>query len=474
MTAKIFAADSVRSVAEFEQDALRVADVIRDRGVGLGDRVMLKAGNSANYVCVLYALMHVGASIVLVDQQEHKEETRRIALRTGAKVTLVDDETPIDQDADPIHLYELMVDAADRSPLDTELSFDAWGELPDGLIMWTSGSTGSPKGVVKSGAKFLTNLRRNAAQVGHRPDDVLLPLLPFAHQYGLSMVLIAQLTRCSLVIAPYRRLDRALRMARDAGTTVVDATPSSYRSILGMATRQAGLREHLAGVRMFCVGAAPLDAPLVEGYVQEYGLPLLDSYGSTELGNIAFATLENPVACGRAMDGIRLRIVDEDGRELPAGQPGEIEVDTPDALEGQIADDGTVVPAPTGWQATGDLGHLDAEGNLYVLGRKFAVHRMGYTLYPELIERKVAGEGCSTRIVPVDDELLGSRLVFFVEDDERRDAAHWRERLCAVLPTFEQPNKVVVLEQFPLNRNGKPDKKALARMAAEEQRFPTA
>lgn len=467
MTAKIFAADSVRPVEEFEQDALRVADVIRERGVGLGDRVMLKAGNSASYVCVLYALMHVGASIVLVDQQEHMEETRRIALRTGVKVTFVDDETPIDQEADPIHLYELMVATANRPPVDRALSFDAWGELSDGLIMWTSGSTGSPKGVVKSGGKFLTNLRRNAHQVGHRPDDVLMPLLPFAHQYGLSMVLIAWLTRCSLVIAPYRRLDRALRMARDSGTTVIDATPSSYRSILSLVTRKPALRAHLAGTRMFCVGAAPLDAPLVESYVQEFGLPLLDSYGSTELNNIAFATLDNPVSCGRAMEGIALRIVDEDGRELAAGQPGEIEVDTPDALEGQIADDGSIVPAATGWQRTGDLGHLDADGNLYVLGRKFAVHRMGYTLYPELIERKVAAEGCPTRIVPLPDELRGSQLVFFVEDDEQRDAAYWRERLCALLPAFEQPNKVVVLEQFPLNRNGKPDKKQLTRMATE-------
>ncbi|MFF1561805.1 class I adenylate-forming enzyme family protein [Streptomyces sp. NPDC058279] len=465
MTAKIFATDSVRPVEEFEQDALRIADVIRERGVGLGDRVMLKAGNSAGYVCVLYALMHVGASIVLVDQQEHVEETRRIALKTGVKVTFVDDETPIDQDADPIHLYELMVATAGRRPVDGTLSFDAWGELPDGLIMWTSGSTGSPKGVVKSGGKFLANLRRNAHQVGHRPDDVLMPLLPFAHQYGLSMVLIAWLTRCSLVIAPYRRLDRALRMAGDSGTTVIDATPASYRSILGLISRRPSLRNHLAATRMFCVGAAPLDAPLVESYVQEFGLPLLDSYGSTELNNISFATLDNPVSCGRAMDGIRLRIVDEDGREVPAGQVGEIEVDTPDALEGQIADDGSVVAAPKGWYATGDLGHLDADGNLFVLGRKFAVHRMGYTLYPELIERKVAAEGCPTRIVPVPDTLRGSQLVFFVEDEQQRDAAHWRERLCALLPAFEQPNRVVVLERFPLNRNGKPDKKELTRMA---------
>ncbi|MFJ4988500.1 class I adenylate-forming enzyme family protein [Streptomyces sp. NPDC088732] len=467
MTAMIFAADSVRPVEEFEQDALRVADVLREHGIGLGDRVMLKAGNSASWICVLYALMEVGASIVLVDQQEHVEETRRIALRTGVKVTIVDDETPIDQGADPVYLYELMVATAGLPSVPGTLSFDAWGELPDGLIMWTSGSTGSPKGVVKSGAKFLRNLRRNAEQVGHRPDDVLMPLLPFAHQYGLSMVLIAYLTRCSLVIAPYRRLDRALRMGRDAGVTVIDATPSSYRSILSLVTRKPALREHVAGTRMFCVGAAPLDAPLVAGYVEEFGLPLLDSYGSTELGNISFATLDNPVACGRAMDGIRLRIVDEDGREVAAGQPGEIEVDTPDALEGQIADDGSVIPNPTGWQRTGDLGHLDDGGNLHVLGRKFAVHRMGYTLYPELIERKVAAEGCPTRIVPLPDELRGSQLVFFVEDEEQQDAGYWRERLCSLLPAFEQPNRVVVLEQFPLNRNGKPDKKQLARMAAE-------
>ncbi|MGC9382181.1 class I adenylate-forming enzyme family protein [Streptomyces sp. MH13] len=467
MTAKIFAADSVRLVEEFEQDALRVADVLREHGIGLGDRVMLKAGNSASYVCVLYALMEVGASIVLVDQQEHVEETRRIALRTGVKVTIVDDETPIDQGADPLYLYELMVATAGLPSVPRNLSCDAWGELPDGLIMWTSGSTGSPKGVVKSGGKFLRNLRRNAEQVGHRPDDVLMPLLPFAHQYGLSMVLIAYLTRCSLVIAPYRRLDRALRMGRDAGVTVIDATPSSYRSILSLVTRKPVLREHVAGARMFCVGAAPLDAPLVAAYVEEFGLPLLDSYGSTELGNISFATLGNPVACGRAMDGIRLRIVDEDGQEVAAGQPGEIEVDTPDALEGQIADDGSVLPVPTGWQRTGDLGHLDDAGNLHVLGRKFAVHRMGYTLYPELIERKVAAEGCPTRIVPLPDELRGSRLVFFVEDEEQRDAGYWRERLCSLLPAFEQPNRVVVLEQFPLNRNGKPDKKQLARMAPE-------
>ncbi|MGW1811144.1 class I adenylate-forming enzyme family protein [Streptomyces sp. NPDC002078] len=467
MTAKIFGADSVQTLDAFEQDALRVAGVIRDRGVGPGDRVMLKAGNSTAYLSVLFALMHVGASIVLVDQQERAEETRRIALRTGAKVVFVDDDAPVDHEADPVHLYELLVPSAGLTGMDDRLDFDTWGRLPDGLIMWTSGSTGSPKGVVKNGAKFLRNLERNAAQVGHRPDDVLLPLLPFAHQYGLSMVLIAWLTRCSLVIAPYRRLDHALRMAGQTGTTVIDATPSSYRSMLNLVTRKPALRTHLESVRMFCVGAAPLDAPLVARYQAEFGLPLLDSYGSTELGNIAFATLDNPVACGRAMDGIEVRIVDEAGLPLAAGEPGEIEVDTPDGLEGHLDEDGTVARVPSGWQATGDLGYLDEHRNLFVLGRKLAVHRNGYTLYPEMIERKAEAADCPVRIVPLPDERRGTQLVFFVEDEEGRDAAHWREVLAGLLPAFEQPNRVLVLDSFPLNRNGKPDKHRLAELAQQ-------
>ncbi|WKX70493.1 class I adenylate-forming enzyme family protein [Streptomyces sp. XD-27] len=467
MTAKIFAVDSVQTLDDFERDALRVADVIRELGVNPGDRVILKAGNSAAYVSVLFALMHVGASIVLVDQQEHADETRRIAQRTHTALSFVDDDAPIDDDARAVNLYELIAPAAGRPATGQRLCFDAWGARPDGLIMWTSGSTGTPKGAVKSGRKFLKNLERNAAQVGHRPDDVLMPLLPFAHQYGLSMVLIAWLTRCSLVIAPYKRLDRAVQMAGRTGTTVIDATPASYRSILNLVTRKPSLRAHLAPVRMFCSGAAPLDGTLNDAYVAEFGLPLLDSYGSTELGNIAFATLDNPVSCGRAMDGIKLRVVDEDGVPVAAGEAGEIEVDTPDALEGHLADDGGIDSVPSGWQRTGDLGYLDASDNLYVLGRKFAVHRMGYTLYPELIERKAAVAHISTRIVPLPDERRGAQLVFFVEDDQLRDAAHWRDLLAAALPAYEQPNRVVVLDSFPLNRNGKPDKRQLEKLARQ-------
>ncbi|MEU8279390.1 class I adenylate-forming enzyme family protein [Microbispora bryophytorum] len=467
MTATVIAPGSAQSLAELERSAAGVAGILADHGVRPGTRVLFKADNSAAWVTVLLGLARAAASIVLVDHQDTAEETTRIHRLTRAALSIVDDGAPPPAEGETVRVSQLLAAAASRpSPeLDGPLDLDVWRGLPDGLIMWSSGSTGVPKGVVKTGARFLKNLERNAAQIGHRADDVLLPLLPFSHQYGLSMVFIAWLVRCSLVVAPYRRVDNALRLAGQTGATVLDATPATYRSIWNIVTRRPDPMADLRSVRLFCSGAAPLDPTLVDRYVELCGKPLLDSYGSTELGNVAFATADNPVGTGRPVDGMGVRIVDDAGTVLGSNEIGEIEVDSPDLMEGYLDLNGDLTPAARGWRRSGDFGRLDEHGNLFVLGRKLAVHRMGYTLYPEQIEARITEAGCSAKVIAVPDDRRGSSLVFFVEDEAGADAAHWRERICAVLPAYEQPNRVVVLTRLPLNRNGKPDRKALERLA---------
>ncbi|MCG8922443.1 class I adenylate-forming enzyme family protein [Lentzea sp. CC55] len=468
MPAMLFAPDVTFTFDELEQRALCTADVLREKGLGLGDRVLVKVDNSVSYLSTLLALMHVGASVVLVDHQQKPGQTAEACTRSLVKMVIVDDEAPISHDQEVVHCYELAVGACGRKPVDAALDFSAWCELPDSIIMWSSGSTGEPKGVVKNGGRFLKNLQRNADLVGHRPDDVLLPLLPFNHQYGISMVLIAWLVRCSLVIAPYRRLDRALRLAGMVGATVVDATPATYKSILNIVERQRSFLGTFGEVRMLCSGAAPLDPALSHRAAEVYGLPLLDSYGSTEMGNVAFATPDNPVGTGRPVEGMEVRIRGEDGSVLPAGQIGEIEVLDPDLMEGYLDPQGTVTPVAREWYATNDFGYLDADGNLFVAGRKTAVHRNGYTLHPEIIEHTLAARGCIAMIVALPDERRGSTLVFYVEDEQKRDPAHWRELINNILPKYEQPNRVNVVGRFPLNRNGKPDRKQLEERALAE------
>ncbi|MEK8173545.1 hypothetical protein NKH77_45385 [Streptomyces sp. M19] len=118
-----------------------------------------------------------------------------------------------------------------------------------------------------------------------------------------------------------------------------------------------------------------------------------------------------------------------------------------------------------GWFTTGDLGYLDDHGNLFVIGRKLAVNRNGYTLYPEIIERKIADRGCSAKIVSLPAADRGCSLVFFVEDEQGRDARHWQEIINDALPVWERPNRVQVIDRFPVNANGKPHRGQLEEMA---------
>jgi acyl-coenzyme A synthetase/AMP-(fatty) acid ligase len=236
-----------------------------------------------------------------------------------------------------------------------------------------------------------------------------------------------------------------------------------------MIGKRPSLADEFARVRMLCSGAAPLERPLVDRSLELFGKPLLDSYGSTEMGNVAFANIGNPNGCGQVVDGLELRVISEDGNPLPTGEIGELEVLDPDLMEGYLGEDGSVTPVDRGWYRTGDFGYLDADRNLFLAGRKRAVHRNGHTLHPEVIEHRLSEEGCSAKIVALPDQRRGSSLVFVVEDDQQRDPRYWREVINGLLPPFEQPNRVLITDQFPLNRNGKCDRKRLEVLAAAEQ-----
>nr|BBK07999.1 acyl-CoA synthetase [Streptomyces sp. TP-A0584] len=460
--------------------ALAAAQVLAARGVGEGTRVLVKAENSPLQVLALLALVHLGASVVLVDGGQTPQEVRESASAARVRFAVVDRASDLPPGCAGLvtsALADAMAGPGEwAAPASREcFRFARWRRRADALVLWSSGTTGASKGVVKSGRAVLDNLDRTRLLMPYREDDVFLPLLPFSHQYGISLVLLAALSGGTLVVAPYTRLDRALAAGARCGATVVDATPATYRSVINLMLRRPVLRAALGGVRMWCTGGAPFDRRLQEDFAAMTGLPLLDGYGSTEAGNVAYATPDNPSGCGRVLPGLEVRIVGPDGRRLPAGEVGEIRIDSPDLMEGYLSADGSMTAVPAAADhPTGDLGYVDAAANLYVLGRNSAVHRLGHTLYPDVLERKAEACGRPVRVVPLEHQRRGHELVFVVEDPDVGDPRAWRQRLHEVLPDYEHPNHVLVTDRFPLTRRGKIDIRRLREWAVQRLGHTTA
>ncbi|MBW5480400.1 class I adenylate-forming enzyme family protein [Streptomyces bambusae] len=451
--------------------ALATAQLLGARGVGTGTRVLVKAENSPLQVVAFLGLVHLGASVVLVDPGQTEQETVKSAMAARVRFAVVDDRAALPPGCPGITTAALAEAQAEaRQPGSREpgrFGFDRWRAQPDALVLWSSGTTGASKGIVKSGRAVIGNLERTRLLMPYREDDVFLPLLPFSHQYGISLVLLAALGGGSLVVAPYARLDRALEAGARCGATVVDATPATYRSVVNLMRRRPGLRAGLGGVRMWCTGGAPFDPRLQADFTETTGRPLLDGYGSTEAGNLAYATPDNPSGCGRVLPGLEVRIVDRSGRPLPAGEAGEVRISSPDLMEGYLTADGSMTPRPSATDhPTGDVGRFDQAGNLHVLGRNAAVHRLGHTLYPDVLERKAESLcGRPVRVVPLVHERRGHALVFVVEDPDAGDPRLWRRRLCEALPGYEHPNHVLVTDRFPVTPRGKTDARRLREWA---------
>ncbi|MCR3719518.1 MULTISPECIES: aldehyde dehydrogenase family protein [Prauserella salsuginis group] len=456
---RIITPTGVLTVADIERRGAAMTRRLREQGFRAGDRVGLSGANSPDLVIALLTLMHLDASIMLLDDQL-TDQARNSALTKASATWLLCDDAASARPVEPVRTFGLREltaedDAAPESALHIDLA--SWSARQDALIVWSSGTTGSPTGVVRSGGSVLANIHRSQRRMGYTADDVLLPLLPFSHQYGLSLVLLWWFADACLIVVPPTRLDRALEAVEGLNVTVVDGAPSTYHSILRMLERKPVAPGALASVRMWCVGGAPLGITLATEFRDVIGAPLLDGYGSSEAGNIALAGVDDPTLLGKPLDGIEIDILGEDGTSLPPGEVGELLVRTPDFMTALLADDGTLRHVDRSAYRTGDVGYLDERGNVAVLGRKGAVHRHGHTLYPEALARKAEACGAPVEVVPFEDTRRGCQLVFAVADDSRRDPRMWRRLFNDRLAVHERPNKVVVVPAFPRNRNGKVD-----------------
>jgi long-chain acyl-CoA synthetase len=479
-----------RTWRELDDEVSRVATGLITAGVIAGHRVMIAAGNRIEFVTAYLGAQRAQAVAVPVNPRSTVDELSRMLADSGSKVVFADIDTVTNVRAAMSALEgstpRLYVVGATLGP--GERSYDHLIAMPArpmppardpealATLLYTSGTSGRPRAAMLSHRALLANIEQvsqvDPPMIG--ADDVVLGVLPMFHVYGLNAVLGSVLRQhAKLVLMPRFDPEGALDLIEDEACTVVPIAPAVFGHWLPI----EHLDERLGPVRLVLSGSAPLAPEVLERFTTLSKVPVHQGYGLTEAAPVVTSTLcsEHPAATsvGAALPGIRIRLVAEDGRAPEGEDSGEIHIAGDNLFSGYWSD-GADGPDADGWWATGDVGVLDAAGDLYLVDRvKELVIVSGFNVYPSEVEDLIAEvDGVAgVAVIGVPDERTGEAVVAYVKGEPAVAGADLLERVSARcqerLARFKQPSRIEIVDELPLTVTGKVQK---GRLRAVERR----
>ncbi|MDM0034735.1 class I adenylate-forming enzyme family protein [Variovorax sp. J22P271] len=452
------------------------AQDLRDAGVRPTDRVLLVAENCPAHIALIMACSQVGAWSCGVNARMSPGEIAAIVERADARLCCF---TSGASDAAQQHALRAQavpsaLAGVMRSPLRTQATTEAAEALADAAaIIFTSGTSGTPKGVMVSHRGLLHFGRVSAASRALTSDDRAYAFLPMTHIFGLGTVLMASLSgAASLVLrSSFSPADLLQALAHERVSNL-QGPPTLYARLLAH-LEEARRQPVFPQLRYVYTGSAPLDLALKQRVERLFGQPLHHGYGLSEYAGSVFLTrrgvARDDSAAGYLVDGGEARIVTPSGRDAAAGEVGEIWLRGAGLMLGYFRDPEATaqVMRPGGWYASGDLGRLDPDGALFVVGRlKEMIIRSGFNVYPAEVEgvlNRFPGVHLSA-VVGVPEADGNEVIAAFVELesgatlDRGALQAHLREHLSP----YKRPTRITVLDALPTTATGKILKRALA------------
>jgi acyl-CoA synthetase (AMP-forming)/AMP-acid ligase II len=449
--------------AQWDRAADGVAAFLADRGVRPGDVIALLVPSSIDYAVCYQAAMRLRAITTGINTRLGPPEIASILERTRPRVVI--------RDAD--------LDAV-RAAFANEPPVDLPRVEPDDAvaIVWTSGTTGMPKGAVFD-HRNLRAVAVGAGAMGARYDVRLAPL-PFAHVAFMSRPWeeIDSVITTVITPTPWSAVD-ALRLMVRERVTVGQGVPTQWRLVLDHPDFASS---DLTSLRIAGTGAATVPPELVREMEQRLGCPVVIGYTSTEAA-ITTGTVpgDSPEVIsqtvGRARVNVELEVVDDGGRVCPSGVVGRVRCRSEAVMRGYWHDPDRTreVLGADGWLTTGDLGRFDERGYLTLVGRRSEMYiRGGYNVYPAEVERVLSEHDAVAQVavLGVPDSVLGEIGVAFVVPagtpaGERSLALDDLRTFCkAALADYKAPDRLVVVDGLPLTSVGKVDKRLLAEHAA--------
>jgi len=478
--------DVTLTYAQLETKSDRVASGLIEAGVRPGDVVGLQLPNIPEFAIALHGILKAGATIVPMNTLYKSTEIAYLLQDSGAR-HLITDSSSADQAAEALGragytgLYVVgetpagvagkpFADLVDHELLDP-VPFVQRQPGDTAILLYTSGTTGKPKGVQLTHFQLFMNAGAHMDAFEMNPSSKVIAVMPLFHALGLSGILNATVRSGGTVLMlPKFDAKRVLETIQAHGATIIHGVPTMYHSLLHFPDLSA---YDTSTLQMCGSAGAAIPAEVIDEVERTFGVHILEMYGLTESGPLAAYNDPNdrkPYSIGKPIPGVEIQIWDEDNQPVPrgAGNVGEMVIRGHNTMSGYLNNAVATEEAFTnGWLHTGDLAYLDEDGFLFFVDRKKElIIRGGYNVYPREVEEVLYTNPkvSEAAVVGIPDARLGEEIKAYVtlkqgETGQPQEFVDYvKERLAA----YKYPRVVEIIEEMPKSPTGKILKKELA------------
>jgi fatty-acyl-CoA synthase len=463
---------------ELYEHANAVANGWRERGLNAGDGVAILARNHRGFLEAVFGAILCGARVILLNTSFAGPQLREVAKREGTDLLVYDDEfAAIVEGVEPrCGRFRTWVDDPDQGDGDTLDALIAGASVtsppkagrPAKLVILTSGTTGTPKGAPRDEPRSLAIVGGLLSRIPLRARETTELTTPMFHTLGLAGVALGLALGSTMVVHRRFNPDVTLDSLAANRATAMVVVPVMLQRMVELGEAKIASRD-LRSLRVIFVSGSAVGPSLVRRATRAFGPVIYNLYGSTEVAEATIATPDDlaldPATVGRPPRGTIVKILGDDGSELPAGETGRIFVGNHAQFEGYSG--GGHKEQIGGLMSSGDVGHFDERGLLFIDGRDDEmIVSGGENVFPAEVEQLLVGHAAiaDAAAIGVDDERFGQRLKAFVvvrdgvslTEDEVRD--YVRENLA----TYKVPREVVFLDDLPRNPTGKVLKRTLS------------
>jgi long-chain acyl-CoA synthetase len=475
--------DQTTSYGELDDQSARVAGLLAARGIAPGTPIGIMLPNVPEFASVYYGILRTGAVVVPMNPLLKAREIAYYLGDSGAPVIfawhLTGSEVEIGAKeagaeailVDPATFPDILATASPAPQVVDRAAYDT------AVVLYTSGTTGHPKGAELTHANLINNVEVSAAdlfQLG--PDDLIFGGLPLFHAFGQTCTLNAAImTGASLTVLPRFDAAKALGILADQRVTIFAGVPTMFSALLHVPDRSD---YDVSALRLCISGGAAMPVEVLRQFEDAFDCIVLEGYGLSETSPVASfnhpGRERKPGSIGTPIRGVEMRVVDASGAEVPQGEVGEIAIRGHNIMKGYLNKPEATAEAVSadGWFRTGDIGRVDEDGYYYIVDRKKdLIIRGGYNIYPREIEEVLYEhpEVAEAAVVGMPHPELGEEVgaAVALKPGATVTPDELRSYVKSQVAAYKYPRRVWIVDALPKGPTGKILKKEITVPDAE-------